>query len=176
HDRLRSPGAAREILPGPAASIAAPPPEGAPGTAVPEDAHGAGRTEDPAGTAGTAHDAGAGLRARVAALDEDERALVDALVSGGGLGSTRDAAEDAPADRPVQRLLRAGLLTKVDEGTVRLPEAVRTAAAGTPLADEVRLTEPVVHGTRHDPGDVDSTAATEVIELLRHAGALIEAL
>lgn len=163
-DQLRIPGAAREILPWSAELIVAPP-----------HAAGAGSegSDDPEGSEGSQGDR---LRARIGALSDDERALVDALVSGGGLGSTRDAADDAPSDRPVQRLLRTGLLTKVDEGTVRLPEDVRAAAAGTPFADEVRLTEPAVHGTVRDPGDVDSTAATEVIELLRHAAALIGAL
>ncbi|WP_182345847.1 helicase-associated domain-containing protein [Tomitella gaofuii] len=156
-DRLQMVSAAREVLPAPPAGFAP----------------AAGRADGPAG--GSGGEAADGVAARLAALPDDERAMVTALLSGGGLGRTRTAADDAPPTSPVQRLLRAGLLEKVDDHTVRLPEAVR-AAAGSLAAAQVRLTPPPIAPTAHEPKTVDAAAAGEAGELLRHAGAVLDSL
>ncbi len=152
-DGLRTVAAAREVLPWPPSAVSA-----------------AAEGRPPGG-----HDDRGGLPARLDALSDDERSLINALVDGGGLGRTRAAADSAPPTSAVQRLLRAGLLEKVDDHTVRLPEDVR-AAAETSAAARVRLAPPQPQTQRHDAGDVDSTAAGEALELLRHAGTVIDSL
>ena len=47
---------------------------------------------------------------RLEALDEPQRELLRRLMEGSPMGRTRDAAPGTPPDRPVQRLLAAGLL------------------------------------------------------------------
>ena len=46
------------------------------------------------------------------------------------MGRTRDAAPGTPPDRPVQRLLAAGLLRQVDADTVILPRVVGQVLRG----------------------------------------------
>ena len=62
-------------------------------------------------------------------LDEAAREVLDRLATRTPVGRTRDAAPGTPADRPVQRLLAAGLLRQVDAETVVLPRDVRCSAA-----------------------------------------------
>src|SRR4051812_30365760 len=57
-------------------------------------------------------------------IDLPQRELLERLVDGSPMGRTRDAAPGTPADRPVQRLLSAGLLRQVDADTVMLPRLV----------------------------------------------------
>ncbi|HSA41829.1 MAG TPA: DNA-binding protein, partial [Mycobacterium sp.] len=54
------------------------------------------------------------LRALLDGLHAEAAELLDRLVEGSPLGRTRDAAPDAPAERPVPRLLAAGLLLRID--------------------------------------------------------------
>src|SRR5699024_1656809 len=90
-------------------------------------------------------------------------------------GRPRAAADPAPPPSAVQRRLHAGLLEKVDDQTVRLPEEVRTAAEASAAA-RVQLTPPQPQTTAHDADDIDSTAAGEALELLRHAGTVVDSL
>lgn len=116
------------------------------------------------------------LRARIAAVDGNQRALLETLARGSGVGSTRDAAPGSDPSSPVQSLLSAGLLTWVDDGTVRLPDAVRAVLTGAPLRGELRLTEPRVPRPKNKMSDVDADAAGQAMELLRLSGAVLDEL
>ncbi|APT93037.1 hypothetical protein CPHO_09240 [Corynebacterium phocae] len=92
-----------------------------------------------------------------------------------GLGTTRDAAPDAPPHRPIPQLLAAGLLERVDHTTVRLPRTVRTVLRGQ---------EPVIipatasgrQGTPVPCQRADEAGAAAGLEVVRLMGQLIEVL
>ena len=91
------------------------------------------------------------------------------------MGRTRDAAPGTPPDRPVQRLLAAGLLRQVDADTVILPRLVGQVMRGE-LPGPVELTapDPVVSTTT--VADVDAVAAGAAIDLLREVEVVLETL
>src|SRR5690606_11067148 len=91
-------------------------------------------------------------------------------------GRTRDAAPDAPADRPVPQLLSRRLLRRIDDETVELPPAVGQSLRGEPVTDPRRLTPPEPVVTVHALAEVDGVGAGEVGELLRHCAAVVEVL
>lgn len=117
----------------------------------------------------------ADLAERLAALDEAQHDLLRKLLEGPPVGRTRDAAPGTPPDRPVQRLLAAGLLRQLDAETVILPRLVGQVLRGE-LAGPVTLTppDPVVSTTT--AGDVDAVAAGAVIDLLREVEVLLDTL
>src|SRR6185369_3454044 len=78
---------------------------------------------------------------RLAGLDDAQRDLLQRLVEGSPIGRTRDAAPGTPPQRPVQRLLSAGLLRQVDDETVILPRVVGQVLRGD-VPGPVDLTEP----------------------------------
>ena len=112
---------------------------------------------------------------RLAALDDAQSDLLQKLLEGSPVGRTRDAAAGTPPDRPVQRLLAAGLLRQVDADTVILPRLVGQVLRGE-LPGPVRLMapDPVVSTTT--TADVDAVAAGAVIDLLREVELLLETL
>jgi Helicase conserved C-terminal domain len=112
---------------------------------------------------------------RLATLDDAQSDLLQRLLEGSPVGRTRDAAAGTPPDRPVQRLLAAGLLRQVDADTVILPRLVGQVLRGE-LPGPVRLTapDPVVSTTT--TADVDAVAAGAVIDLLREVELLLETL
>ena len=115
---------------------------------------------------------------RIAQLDAPETELLHRLLEGSPIGRTRDAAPGTPGDRPVQRLLAAGLLRAVDEETVILPRQVAQVLRGD-LAGPVRFSAPdPATGTAGAKGahDADATAAGAVIEILHQFEVVIEAL
>lgn len=115
------------------------------------------------------------LTAAVAGLDEAAREVLDRLVVGSPVGRTRDAAPDAPSDRPVQRLLAAGLLRRVDTDTVVLPRDVGQVLRGE-APGPAGLTAPdAVVGTA-SAGDVDASAAGAALDLMRQVEVVLEAL
>lgn len=124
-----------------------------------------------AGEAGAAQ-----LRAAIAAVDGNQRALLETLARGSGVGRTRDAGPDADPSSPVQILLGAGLLEAVDAENVRLPDAVHAILAGAPLRGEMRLTAPTVAAVKNKLPDVDAAAAGQAMELLRHCAAVLDEL
>ena len=67
-------------------------------------------------------------------LSEKQRAIMDTLLHSGGVGRTKHAAPDADPTHPIPQLINAGLLIRVDAGTVRLPRRVRSALRGQELA------------------------------------------
>jgi hypothetical protein len=116
--------------------------------------------------------------ALLAELDEPSRELLTRLAEGSPVGRTRDALPGSPADRPVQRLLTAGLLHHIGSATgdtVILPRVVAQVMRGE-LPGPVGLTtpDPTVHTTTQS--DVDSVAAGAAIDLLREFDVLIQTL
>ncbi|GAB3282888.1 helicase-associated domain-containing protein [Parasphingorhabdus pacifica] len=115
-------------------------------------------------------------RAALDELDEDERALVDKLAAGSPVGRTKDAGKQLPPEEsrtPIQRLLAKDLLLRRDDETVELPRQLALAARGDRPMGTVEPEEPFLDLT--DPGQnaVDTTAAGEVLEFLRHTELLL---
>lgn len=157
--------AAREILPWSPGHLVDPPSAELPSPGSPSDPEDTGAAQS-----------AAALRTRLAGLDGNQRALLETLARGSGVGRTRDAAPGAEPSSPVQSLLQEGLLTWVDDGTVQLPGAVRAILTGAPLRGEMRLTEPIVPVAKNKIADVDAAAAGQAMELLRHAVGLLDEL
>lgn len=112
---------------------------------------------------------------KLAELDTAQRELLERLLEGSPVGRTRDAAPGTPADRPVQRLLAAGLLRQVDDDTVILPRLVGQVLRGeAPGPTELNPPDPVTTSTK--PSDVDAVAAGAAIDLLREVDVVLEAL
>lgn len=108
-------------------------------------------------------------------LDTAQRELLERLLEGSPVGRTRDAAPGTSADRPVQRLLAAGLLRQVDDDTVILPRLVGQVLRGeAPGPTELNPPDPVTTSTK--PSDVDAVAAGAAIDLLREVDMVLEAL
>ncbi|AYJ48565.1 helicase-associated domain-containing protein [Rhodococcus sp. P1Y] len=116
------------------------------------------------------------VTAALAGIADSERGLLDTLARSSPTGRTRDAAPGTSPDRPVQKLLRAGLLTWLDEQTVELPAQVGQALRGEPISDPTSLTPPKPSTTKLTVADVNSAAAGEALELIRHCTAIIDAL
>ncbi|MUM15889.1 DNA-binding protein [Mycobacterium sp. CBMA271] len=112
-------------------------------------------------------------RAELAVTDERGMELLRALIAGSPIGRTRDAAPDAPPDRPVQRLLAAGLLQRIDDETVLLPRFVAQL-----LRDEEpdRLQPPVPETTAATQAAADAAAAGAALDLVREVGLLLDEL
>ena len=108
-------------------------------------------------------------------LDDDQRQLLDRLLSGSPVGRTRDAAPGTSPDRPVQRLLAAGLLRQVDDETVILPRVVGQVLRGEEPGP-VSLVEPTPATSKTTARDVDAAAAGAVIDLLRETELVLETL
>jgi hypothetical protein len=108
-------------------------------------------------------------------LDDAAREVLERLIAGSPVGRTRDAAPGTPADRPVQRLLAAGLLRQVDTDTVLLPRVVGQILRGEqPGPTSLTAPDPVVGTT--SAGDVDASAAGAVMELIRQVEVVLETL
>ena len=115
------------------------------------------------------------LTAAIEALDADARDLLGRLKAGSPVGRTRDAAEGTPAERPVQRLLAAGLLRRVDDDTVILPRDVGQVLRGEqPGPADLIPPDPVVSATTAK--DADASAAGAALELLREVEVILESL
>ncbi|ORI26178.1 helicase-associated domain-containing protein [Rhodococcus sp. 1168] len=112
----------------------------------------------------------------LARIGEGERTLLMTLARSSPTGRTRDAAPGTSEDRPVQKLLRAGLLIWLDEQTVELPQQVGQALRGEPIFDPTSLTPPKRASTKYHLTDVNAAAAGEALELIRHCALIIEAL
>lgn len=115
------------------------------------------------------------LQEAIEALDDPARELLERLTVGSPVGRTRDAAPGTPPERPVQRLLAAGLLRRLDDETVVLPRDVGQLLRGEqPGPTELTPPDPVV-GTA-SRGDADASAAGAVLELLRQVEVMLETL
>lgn len=108
-------------------------------------------------------------------LDATCRGILSRLADGPPIGRTKDAAPGTPADRPIQRLLAAGLLRPVDEETVILPRRVGQILRGEePVPATIAATVP--DGSVTTIADVDAAAAGAVIDLLREVEVLLQSL
>lgn len=116
------------------------------------------------------------IEAALAELGAPERALLDKLATTGPRGRTKDAAPDAPADRPVPRLIALRLLDRIDEETVELPVTVAQMLRREPVTAPNVLTPPRTRPAKHSPVEVAAVAAGEVGELLRHCADILAAL
>lgn len=118
---------------------------------------------------------GAAIAQQLAGVDAAQRDLLERLVDGSPVGRTRDAAPGTPADRPVQRLLAAGLLRQVDGDTVILPRLVGQVMRGeAPGPTGLVPPDPTVSTTT--AADVDAVAAGAAVDLLREVEVVIETL
>ncbi|GHE12371.1 helicase C-terminal domain-containing protein [Klenkia taihuensis] len=111
----------------------------------------------------------------LAEVDDDERAVLEALAGENPLGRLPvDNAGSAP-DSPARRLLRRGLLTRVDAANVELPRQYGLALRGDqPYGPVRRRPEPP---TEHrDPAVVDRRAAGAALETVGRVGELLAAL
>lgn len=109
-------------------------------------------------------------------LDEAQRGILDTLARTSPIGRTRDAAPDTDPDRPVPKLLAAGLLHRIDDETVELPHRVGRILRDEAPFDPDVLTPPPAAAGAGTVGDVNATAAGAALELLRHCDDLITAL
>ncbi|OMC41641.1 DNA-binding protein [Mycobacterium sp. GA-1841] len=108
-------------------------------------------------------------------LDDAQNDLLARLLEGSPVGRTRDAAPGTPPDRPVPRLVEAGLLRRIDDETVILPRLVGQAMRGEALGP-TELTAPVLQTSSTTAADVDAVAAGAAIDLLREIDLIIETL
>jgi len=115
------------------------------------------------------------IAARLEGLGEAESELLRRLLEGSPVGRTRDAAPGTPPDRPVQRLLAAGLLRQLDADTVILPRLVGQVMRGE-LPGPVGLSRPDPVVATTTVADVDAVAAGAVLDLLREVEVVIETL
>lgn len=117
---------------------------------------------------------GAEIAALIDGIDEAQRDVLEKLLEGSPMGRTRDAAPGAPPDRPVPRLLAAGLLRRVDAETVILPRHVGQVLRGeAPGPMQLTAPDPVASTTAPD---ADAAAAGAVIDLLRELEVLLQNL
>ena len=110
----------------------------------------------------------------LAQLGDIERDVLCRLV-GPLVGRTRDAAPGTPAERPVQRLLAAGLLHRIDNETVLLPRDVAQVLRGEePGPTELSPPDPVVGRT--SAAEADASAAGAITDFLREVEVVLESL
>ena len=108
-------------------------------------------------------------------LDAATRELLDKLLEGSPVGRTRDALPGTPPDRPVQRLLAAGLLRHLDTDIVVLPRLVGQVLRGD-VPGPVSLTRPDPTVSSTSARDVDAVAAGAALDLLREVEIVLETL
>lgn len=110
-----------------------------------------------------------GVEGIVEKLPARELKVLRTLAASGGVGTVKDADPNSP----VGRLLAAGLLTRVDPATVRLPRPVREVLHGhTPR--EFPLSEPAKDAVDQDV--VDEAAAAQGLEAVRRMRQLLTLL
>lgn len=116
----------------------------------------------------------------IEALPSPQRAILDTLLASGGVGRTKHAAADADPDHPILQLIAAGLLLRVDSGTVRLPRAVRAALRGEEFSRHPLVPSDRVRGrSSADPAAqdrADQIGAGAGLEVARHLRQLIDLL
>ncbi len=110
----------------------------------------------------------------LAFLDEDELAVLERLAGDRPVGHLPED-RTAGADSPARRLLRRGLLARVDAVNVELPRELGLALRGDrPYGPPRVRPEPVV--VERDPAIVDRQAAGAALEVVGRIGELLVAL
>lgn len=100
---------------------------------------------------------------------EAERAILNRLAAGPPIGTVRDA------ESPVRELVERGLLVPTDPRTVELPREIALALREAP-AGNVSATPPQLDLTERGVAVVDGTATTAVMETVRLAELLLNAI
>ncbi|MBI3213319.1 MAG: helicase-associated domain-containing protein [Mycobacterium sp.] len=117
------------------------------------------------------------IAAQLENLDGPQRDLLDRLLEGAPVGRTRDAAPGTPSDRPVQRLLAAGLLRQLDAETVILPRQVGQILRGEqPGPEQFCAPVAVPAGRSNKAADADAAAAGALIDILHEFDLVIDTL
>jgi len=113
-------------------------------------------------------------------LPAPQRAILDTLLASGGVGRTRHAGADADPSHPIPQLIPAGLLPRVDSGTVRPPRPVRAALRGEEVTRRPLIPSDRVSGrTSAAPAAqdrADQIGAGAGLEVARHLRQLIDLL
>ena len=122
------------------------------------------------------HLVGKDLTEVLAGLPEPDRRLLAALAGDSPIGLTKDAGIVVPLERaktPTQRLLAMGLLARRDNETVELPREVGMAVRGRRPLGTVQAKEPGLTTIVREQSAVDTPAAGEASELVRHVEGLL---
>jgi hypothetical protein len=106
----------------------------------------------------------------LAAVDPDERRVLDTLAAGPPVGRSRGGADPAS---PVARLLARGLLVRVDGETVELPRQVGLALRGDRPLGRLAIEPPDLATVERDPKVVDGTAAGAALRALRQVEQIV---
>jgi hypothetical protein len=132
---------------------------------------------DPAGL-GPATDSaptGAALTAALRALDDSQRAVLQALTWGPPTGVlSAGGSGDRAVGEAGRALVEAGLLRRVDDSHVVLPRQVALALRDGRLHREPALDPPAAPSTLLDPGVVDATVGARTAELLALVAELLD--
>jgi hypothetical protein len=104
----------------------------------------------------------------LAAVDPDERRVLETLAAGPPVGRSKGGAES-----PVSRLLARGLLVRVDPETVELPRQVGLALRGDRPLGPLALAPPDLATVDRGAGTVDGTAAGAALRALRQVEQLV---
>jgi hypothetical protein len=104
----------------------------------------------------------------IAAVDPDERRVLETLAGGPPVGRSRGG-----VDSPVSRLLARGLLVRVDPETVELPRQVGLALRGDRPLGPLVLEPPGLATVDRGVGTVDGTAAGAALRALRQTEQLV---
>lgn len=105
----------------------------------------------------------------LAAVDDEERRVLDALAAGPPIGRSR-----ADREGPVARLVAKGLLLRVDPETVELPRQVGLALRGKRPMGALDIAPPPLDPRDRGIDVVDRTAGGAILELLRRLDLLLE--
>ncbi len=105
----------------------------------------------------------------LAAVDDEERRVLDALAAGPPIGRSR-----ADREGPVARLVAKGLLLRVDPETVELPRQVGLALRGKRPMGTLDVAPPALDPRDRGIGVVDRTAGGAILEVLRRVDLLLE--
>lgn len=111
----------------------------------------------------------------LAEVDDDERAVLEALAGENPLGRLPVDNSGTSPDSPARRLLRRGLLTRVDAANVELPRQYGLALRGDQPYGPVRA-RPEPPTEPRDPDVVDRRAAGAALETVGRVGELLTAL
>ena len=106
----------------------------------------------------------------LAAVDPDERRVLDALAAGPPIGRSRAGSDPASA---VGRLLARGLLLRVDPETVELPRQVGLALRGDRPLGTIAAAPPELRSHPRGVDVVDGTAGGAALRVLRQVELLV---